>query len=72
MQPDFPRALPSLSDRWTPPLEEPRLGVGRGDLSIPAARLPSCPPPPPQKAQRLLQGRQFLSFLQEELGQLLI
>lgn len=60
MQPDFPRALPSLSDRWTPPLDEPLLRVGRGDLSIPAARLLSRHT---HTAQRLLQGMGFLPFL---------
>lgn len=30
---------------WTPPLDEPLLSVGRGDLSIPAVRL-SCPVTP--------------------------
>lgn len=52
---------------WTPPLDEPLLSVGRGDLSIPAVRL-SCPVTP-LNAQRLLQGMVFLfSLLQYKIS----
>lgn len=62
----FPQSAPeSFRSPGHHPWTNHYLRVGRGDLSIPAVRLPSCHT---RTAQRLLQGMVFLSLLQLQDG----